>query len=80
MTEQKTPDQWEAERIERDKKRCSAFERLETDQKEAIWKAIGTLEDCLQMLHEYNDLYLSDVSRLEKAFYGLKNKFPPKGA
>tara|TARA_A100001015_G_scaffold316441_1_gene430717 strand:- start:3948 stop:4190 length:243 start_codon:yes stop_codon:yes gene_type:complete len=80
MTEHKTPEQWEAERIERDKKRCAAFEKLEADQKDAIRQAIGTLEDCLEMLHEYNDLYLSDVSRLEKAFYGLKNKFPPKDA
>lgn len=80
MTEQKNPFQYEAERKERDMKRCTAFERLETDQKEAIHQAVSILRDCVEMLHEYNDLYLSDVRKLENAFYGLKNKFPPKDA
>ena len=80
MTEQKTSDQYEAERKERDMKRCKAFEHLETDQKEAIWRAVKILQDCLEMIHEWNDLYLSDVRKLENAFYGLKNKFPPKDA
>lgn len=80
MTEQKTSDQYEAERKERDMKRCTAFERLEPDQKEAIWQAVSILQDCVEMIHEWNDLYLSDVRKLENAFYGLKNKFPPKDA
>ena len=80
MTEQKTPEQWEAEQQERDVKRCAAFERLEPDQKDAIRQALGTMEHCLQMLHDCHDLYVSDISKLDNAYWALKNKFPIKAA
>lgn len=80
MTEQKTSDQWEAERQERDVKRCAAFDRLEPDQKDAIRQALETMAHCLEMLHDCHDLYVSDVSKLDNAYWALKNKFPPKSA
>ena len=80
MTEQKTPEQWEAERKERDMKRCNAFNKLEQDQKDAIRQALSTMAHCLEMLNDCHDLYLSDVSKLNDAYWCLYNKFPTKDA
>ena len=80
MTEQKTPEQWEAERKERDMKRCNAFNKLEQDQKDAIRQALSTMAHCLEMLNDCHDLYLSDVSKLNDAYWCLNNNFPTKDA
>jgi len=80
MTEQKTPEQAEAESKERDQKRCAAFDNLEQDQKDAIRQALSTMARCIEMLNDCHDLYLSDVAKLNDAYWCLNNKFPIKAA
>ena len=61
-------------------KRCNAFNKLEQDQKDAIRQALSTMAHCLEMLNDCHDLYLSDVSKLNDAYWCLYNKFPTKDA
>jgi len=52
-----------------------ARKSLSKEQLEAIDQAHETLRDCLQMLYDCQDLYLSDVRKLDTAYYSLKNEF-----
>ena len=55
--------------------RLEAMKSLTDDQREVIEKTFETLKHCVSMLHECHDLYMSDVGKLETAFYGLGNEF-----
>jgi hypothetical protein len=55
--------------------RAKFLESLKADQRKALEKTFETIRDCLQMLHDCNDLYVSDVGKLEAAFWQLNNAF-----
>ena len=48
---------------------------LTQDQLSAIKFTHETLSNALDMLTECNDLYLSDISKLNDAFWKIKNEF-----
>ena len=73
MTDKKT--EWEIERDKADALRAKAMKSLTADQLDAIKETHKTLEDALSMLSEMNDLYLSDIRKLDNAFWKLKNEF-----
>ncbi len=64
--------------IERDKQkllRKKAMNSLTKEQIDAINFTHETLRDALGMLTECHDLYLSDINKLNDAFWKLKHQF-----
>ena len=52
---------------------------LTSDQLKAIEETHKSLANALSMLTETNDLYLSDIRKLDDAFWKLKHQFNLKG-
>jgi|TARA_R110001599_G_scaffold6200_1_gene30774 hypothetical protein len=52
---------------------------LTSDQLKAIDETHKSLANALSMLTETNDLYLSDIRKLDNAFWKLKHQFNLKG-
>ena len=67
--------EWEIERDKADAIRAKAMMSLTVDQAKAIKETYKALEDALSMLSEMNDLYLSDIRKLDNAFWKLRNEF-----
>jgi len=67
--------EWEIERDKADAVRAKAMMSLTVDQAKAIKETYKALEDALDMLREMNDLYLSDIRKLDNAFWKIKNEF-----
>lgn len=80
MTEQKTPEQWKAEREAQQKALMDSFENLTEEQQQAIRQMQTTVEGVLSMLNECHDLYLSDIDKLNTAFWKMYHQFPAKDA
>ena len=68
-------NKWELERDKKDALRNKAMKSLTQDQLSAIKFTHDTLSNALDMLTECNDLYLSDISKLNDAFWKIKNEF-----
>ena len=68
-------NKWELERDKADALRTKAMKSLTVDQLNAIKDTHKTLADCLMMIRDCNDLYLSDTRKLDDAFWKLKNEF-----
>jgi hypothetical protein len=68
-------NKWELERDKKDALKKKAMKSLTQDQLGAIKFTHETLSNALDMLTECNDLYLSDISKLNDAFWKLKNEF-----
>lgn len=49
--------------------------QMTTKQSKSITDTIEALDDALRMIHECNDLYLSQVSKLHECFWALQNNF-----
>ena len=67
--------EWEIERDKAHAIRAKAIKSLTVDQLNAIKETHKTLENALSMLSEMNDLYLSDIRKLDDAFWKIKNEF-----
>ena len=68
-------DKWEIERDEQDALKTKAMKSLTTDQLNAIKETHETISSCLMMIRDCNDLYMSDIAKLEDSFWQLKNQF-----
>jgi len=51
------------------------MERLNAEQLKTLRATYAALRDSLQMIKDCNDLYLSQVDKLETAFYRLGSEF-----
>ena len=67
--------EWQIERAKKDVIRANAMKYLTKDQLNTIKETYKALENALAMLSEMNDLYLSDIRKLDNAFWKLKNEF-----
>ena len=67
--------EWQIERAKKDVIRANAMKYLTKDQLNTIKETYKVLENALAMLSEMNDLYLSDIRKLDNAFWKLKNEF-----
>ena len=67
--------EWQIERDKADALRAKAMKSLTANQLNAIKETHKTLENALDMLSEMNDLYLSDIRKLDDAFWKLQNEF-----
>jgi hypothetical protein len=68
-------NEWEIQRDKQNALRAKTMKSLTADQLNAIKQTHKTLSDALDMLRECNDLYLSDIKKLDDAFWQLKNQF-----
>ena len=68
-------DKWEIERDEQNALREKAMKSLTTDQLNAIKETHKTISECLMMIRDCNDLYMSDIGKLENSFWQLKHQF-----
>ena len=70
-----TKEKWQIERDKQYAKRKIAMKSLTKKQLDAIYETHSALSESLSMLFECQDLYLSDIRKLDLAFYKLKNEF-----
>jgi hypothetical protein len=75
MTKKTNHDHYKAERDKQDALRDKAKKSLTTDQLNAIKETHKTISHCLTMIRECNDLYMSDIAKLEDSFWQLKHQF-----
>ena len=75
MTKKTNHDHYKAQRDKQDALKTKAMKSLTADQLNAIKQTHKTLSDALDMLRECNDLYVSDVGKLESIFWELQNQF-----
>ena len=75
MTKKTNHDHYKAIRDKQDALKTKAMKSLTVDQLNAIKKTHKTISDCLAMLRDCNDLYVSDVGKLESIFWELQNQF-----
>jgi len=68
-------DKWEIERDEQDALKTKAMKSLTVDQLNAIKETHETISNCLMMIRDCNDLYMSDIGKLENSFWKLKHQF-----
>ena len=68
-------NKWQLERDKQDRVRSKAMKSLTKDQIKAIEQTHEALKGSLDMLRDCNDLYLSDINKLENAFWSINNQF-----
>jgi len=64
--------------IEREKQQAAnkkAMANLTSEQMQAIKQTHKALRDALSMLTDCHDLYLSDINKMNEAFYTLQHQF-----
>ncbi len=63
------------ERKKKQAERAKAMKCLTAKQLQAIFKTHSTLRDAISMITECQDLYLSDIRKLEQCFWDIQNEF-----
>ena len=71
----KTAEDWKKERDERIANDKATFDSLSDDQQKAIRATYAALDDAMDTLRECQDLWLSDVKKLDIAYWKLRNNF-----
>ena len=66
---------WEEQRKLDQAKRNKAMKSLTAEQLKTIKKAYKTIGSCLDMITECNDLYLSDINKLNSVYWAIKHQF-----
>ena len=64
--------------IERERQQAvnkKAMASLTSEQMQAIKQTHKALSDALSMLTDYHDLYLSDINKLNDAFWSINHQF-----
>ena len=71
----KTAEDYVKEREERVAKDKVAFDVLLDDQQKAIKETFEALDGAMETLRDCQDLWLSDVKKLDTAYWKLRNNF-----
>ena len=66
---------WEEQRKLDQAKREKAMQGLTPEQLKAIKEVHKALQEALGMLYECQDLYLSDIRKLDNSFYTIQREF-----
>tara|TARA_R110002051_G_scaffold294435_1_gene359709 strand:- start:183 stop:416 length:234 start_codon:yes stop_codon:yes gene_type:complete len=66
---------WELDRDKRDALKKKAMSSLTVEQLHAIKETHKTLRHVLSIIADCNDMYLSDVRKLDDAFWKIRNAF-----
>ena len=67
--------EWEIQEEKEQAIRKKAMSSLTTKQLETIKEAHETIGACLDMLTECHDLYLSDINKLNEAYWKINRQF-----
>ncbi len=68
-------NEWEIQRDKQNALRAKTMKSLTADKLNELKQTHKTITYSLAMLRECNDLYLSDIRKLDDAFWKLKNEF-----
>lgn len=71
----KTQAQWKAERMARYKVTKKLLASMTEEQRKAIKEAQDVLSNTYSMATEAHDLYMSDIGKIESAWYSLRFAF-----
>ena len=71
----KTQAQWKAERMAKYKVTKKLLSIMTEDQRKAIEEAQEVLNNTYFMVTEAHDLYMSDIGKIESAWYSLRFAF-----
>ena len=71
----KTQAQWKAERMAKYKVTKKLLSIMSEDQRKAIAEAQEVLSNTYFMVTEAHDLYMSDIGKIESAWYSLRFAF-----
>jgi len=71
----KTPEEWEQFRKDRHQANLDAFNALQEDQQIAIRHAFKALSSAQDTLSECQDLWLSDIKELDRAYWQMRHSF-----
>lgn len=71
----KTPEEWEQFRKDRHQANLDAFNALQEDQQIAIRHAFKALYAAKDTLSECQDLWLSDIKELDRAYWQMRHSF-----
>lgn len=66
---------WELDRDKRDALKKKAMSSLTVEQLHAIKETHKTLRHVLSIIADCNDMYLSDVRKLDDVFWKIRNAF-----
>lgn len=76
MTDEERAEHYQKIRDDRDEQLRVSAMHLDDEQREAIKEAREVLQSVVQCCHEIGDVWMSDVNKMESAYYALKNGFP----
>ena len=71
----KTSEEWEQLRKDRNQANLDAFNALQADQQAAIRQTFKALEAAQDTLRDCNDLWLSDIKELDRAYWQMRHNF-----
>ena len=67
--------EWQIQADKEQAERAKAIKAMTKEQIETIKEAEKTIGACLDMLFECQDLYLSDMHKLNNVYWAIKNQF-----
>ena len=67
--------EWQIQADKEQAERAKATKAMTKEQIETIKEAHKTIGACLDMLFECQDLYLSDMHKLNNVYWAIKNQF-----
>ena len=70
-----TKSTYQIEREQRMAKQAKAMKNLTDVQLQAIDSTLRTLKNCMDMIRDTNDLYLSDIQAMESAYWKMYDAF-----
>ena len=65
------PKDYHQIRIKKQLKTKKVLKQMSAEQREAIKEIQESLAQCINMIKECNDLYMSDISKLELSYHNL---------
>lgn len=65
------PKDYHQIRIKKQLKTKKVLKQMSAEQREAITEIQGSVAQCINMIKECNDLYMSDISKLELSYHNL---------
>lgn len=68
-------NEWQIEREKQQAANKKAMANLTSEQMQAIKQTHKALDDALTMLRDCHDLYLSDINKLNDAFWSINHQF-----
>ena len=65
------PQDYHKSRIKKQLKTKKVLKQMSAEQREAIKEIQESVAQCINMIKECNDLYMSDISKLELSYHNL---------